>query len=62
MRAAAASHVSWRLRSHCQAHVALLACLHQLYEDAPERAERASEALREEARVMGAGLAAMPER
>jgi hypothetical protein len=62
LRAAVVGHASWGAVSQCQAHVALLACLHQLHEDAPERQDRAAEALREEGRIIAAGLAAMPER
>jgi hypothetical protein len=50
----------WADRSQCQAHVALLACLHQYHEDEPSAAEQQREVLSDEARVVDAGLAALP--
>jgi hypothetical protein len=62
LRAAAVGHPSWRSRRQCQSHIAMLACLHQLAEDDPERADAAEGLLREEAAVLEAGLAALPGR
>jgi len=51
----------WRDRSQCQAHVALLACLHQYQEDEPNAARQQQEVLQHEARVIEAGLALLPQ-
>ena len=50
----------WSDRGQCQAHVALLACLHQYHEEEPSAAEQQREVLLHEARVVDAGLAALP--
>jgi hypothetical protein len=50
----------WSDRVQCQAHIALLACLHQYHEDEPAAAEQQREVLEDEARVMDAGLALLP--
>lgn len=50
----------WCDREQCQAHIALLACLHQYHEDVPAAAEQQADVLADEARVLDAGLAALP--
>jgi hypothetical protein len=50
----------WCDRAQCQAHIALLACLHQYHEDVPAAAEQQADVLADEARVLDAGLAALP--
>jgi hypothetical protein len=50
----------WADRAQCQAHVALLACLHQLQEDQPAAALTQRSILAEEAELLDAGLAGMP--
>lgn len=50
----------WHNRAQCQAHIALLACLHQYQEDEPAAARQQQEVLEQEARVVEAGLAQLP--
>lgn len=50
----------WSDRAQCQAHIALLACLHQYHEDEPAAAEQQWEVLADEGRVIEAGLALLP--
>ncbi|WIA37749.1 hypothetical protein OEZ86_014626 [Tetradesmus obliquus] len=56
---ASADSAPWADRAQCQAHVALLACLHQLQEDTPAAALSQLSILAEEAEMLEAGLAAM---
>ncbi|KAI8475197.1 MAG: hypothetical protein J3K34DRAFT_487111 [Monoraphidium minutum] len=62
LRAAAAAHPSWSSPSACQGHVALLACLHQLWEEEPERGVAAAAAMAEEEALLAAGIAALGKR
>jgi hypothetical protein len=57
--AAFVRHESWDSRHGCAAAVALLACLHQLHEDAPAGAAAAAALLQDEAAVLETGIAAM---
>lgn len=52
----------WWDRAQCQAHVALLACLHQLQEDQPVAAATQQSILAEEAALLDAGLRNLPRR
>lgn len=56
------SAAPWQDRQQCQAHVALLACLHQLQEDHPDAAELQQKLLSEEEGLMDAGLARLNRR
>ena len=56
------SAAPWQDRQQCQAHVALLACLHQLQEDQPDAALLQQQLLREEEQLMEAGLARLGRR
>eukprot|EP00775_Hariotina_reticulata_P004311 gene4311-4564_t len=49
----------WLDREQCQAHVALLACLHQLHEDDPAVAAAQKDLLAEEVALMDTGLATL---
>jgi hypothetical protein len=46
----------WQDRKQCQAHVALLACLHQLHEDDPSVAAAQQALHSEEVALMNSGL------
>jgi hypothetical protein len=52
----------WADRAQCQAHVALLACLHQLHEDRPAAAATAQALLEDELALMDAGLQGLSKR
>lgn len=52
----------WLDRQQCQAHIALLACLHQLQEDDPAAAEVQQQLLGEEEQLMDTGLAKLGKR
>lgn len=49
--------VPWLDRAQCQAHIALLACLHQFQEDEPVAAQQQRGVFAEELRLVEAGLA-----
>lgn len=57
----AAAAVPWLDRQQCQAHIALLACLHQLHEDHPEAAAVQQQLLLREANLLEAGLARLEQ-
>lgn len=52
----------WLDRQQCQAHIALLACLHQLQEDQPAAAGVQQQLLAEEEQLMAVGLAKLGKR